>query len=98
MSPLAGTEAIDAAALMTDSVWRAMAAAQLSGMAFFHPDPLTMYLRSSDSSMYATARATFAEDGKVELTLELNRGSSEQFDDLKQRIAERLSVDSGKFF
>jgi hypothetical protein len=94
-SPGAAAPVIEVVALSAESAWRAMAAAQTAaqaaGMKFFHPDPVTLYLRAEDGATYASAHAVFKEEAAVELVLDLHKGSAVAFEEFRHAVATALA-------
>ena len=64
------------------------------GMQWFHPDPLTMYIRSQDVQLYLSINATFYGETKISIQIRHHKGTPEQFaefaDYLKQTIGSTL--------
>ena len=60
------------------------------GMQYFHPDPMTIYTRSSDGHFYASVNAVFVSSDEMDLTLMLHKGPMDHFEDFKDRMFQIL--------
>ena len=58
---------------------------------YFHPDPLTMYIRSQDASFYMTVQADYTTMNDVKIKFLLHKGESLQFDELTQKMIQAIS-------
>jgi serine/threonine protein kinase len=75
-------------------IWNLMSVTQDAvrdcGLQFFHPDPVTLYLRTRDALFYASVTATFTAADAVTLSLVLHKGDKAQFQDFKERLMQLL--------
>jgi BR serine/threonine kinase len=72
------------------SIWDAMYSVQQAvedcGLQFFHPDPVTIYVRKNDRKFYVSVRATFLTQTDIEITIRMHKGAVEQFEDFRDRV------------
>ncbi|KAH0794549.1 CAMK family protein kinase [Histomonas meleagridis] len=57
---------------------------------WFHPDPLTMYIRMEDASFYMSINAEYITTSEISLTLLLHKGDIEQFHTLADQIKDKF--------
>lgn len=89
-----------------DLMCRAEETAGDLGMQWFHPDPVTMYLRTPDSSFYSNLTANFVDksenevesevanshiiDNEIILHIQLNKGTYEQLKDFSEKLHQNI--------
>jgi BR serine/threonine kinase len=69
-----------------DAMFRAQQAVDDCGLQFFHPDPITLYVRKNDRKFYLSVKATFANEAEIAVTLRMHKGAAEQFEDFRDRL------------
>ncbi|KAH0787247.1 CAMK family protein kinase [Histomonas meleagridis] len=77
------------------SVWSIFGSIQLlladKEVQWFHPDPLTMYIRTMDTLFYVSINAKFTTPSDVSLRLLLHKGDTEMFQSLGIQIEKTLT-------
>jgi BR serine/threonine kinase len=72
------------------SAWDVMYQAQVAvgdcGLQYFHPDPLTMYVRKSDRLFYVSVIVEFVAKETLDVKILLHKGMTEQFKDFRDRL------------
>jgi hypothetical protein len=72
------------------SVWTVMAQIQVTAnelaMQYFHPDPITTYLRTPDGDFYVSVLADFAAHDKIRVRALMHKGKVEQFETFKTKL------------
>ena len=72
------------------SIWNVMAKVEEAcasfGFQYFHPDPVTVYMRSSDGQCYMSVNADFMLSDELTVRLVLHKGSEEQFQSFKESL------------
>jgi BR serine/threonine kinase len=76
--------------LYGNSIWDVMRGAQEAigdcGLQYFHPDPMTMYVRKSDGMFYVSIVADFTSSDEISVTVSLHKGAPDQFEDFRDRL------------
>lgn len=58
---------------------------------YFHPDPLTMYIRSYDAAFYMTVQAEYTAISDVKVKFLLHKGETDDFDRLTSKMIDAIS-------
>jgi BR serine/threonine kinase len=76
------------------AVWDVMYEVQFAvadcGLQYFHPDPLTMYVRKSDRLFYVSVIVEFIAKDALDVKILLHKGMTQQFQDFKDRLWQLL--------
>jgi BR serine/threonine kinase len=69
-----------------DAMYRVQQAVGDCGLQFFHPDPVTVYIRKNHRRFYVSVQASFVTDEELFVTARLHRGSPDHFGDFRDRL------------
>lgn len=76
------------------TLWSAMKSVQDAvddcGMQYFHPDPITVYVRRNDRKFYVSLRAEFGDLGQLIIPVRMHKGDCELFEDFRDRLWQGL--------
>ena len=82
------------------SIWNVMAKVEETctnfGFQYFHPDPVTVYMRSKDGQCYMSVTTDFMLSDELTVSLVLHKGPEEQFQSFKDTLFGAWSPLSGR--